>query len=152
MKRAVSNVPWLKLALAGTLTTAAGVTLAAVNNTAHAATPANKSWHKGWARCFGVNAAYKNDCLTATGSCAGTDPKAHDPNAYVWMPAGVCKEVGGSATPGPGALKHIEKVMHLSHAKFEAIKAVPVEREAEIYYQSSAEFFHQAAEWAAKHH
>ncbi len=55
-------------------------------------------------RCFGVNAVHKNQCKTATGSCAGTDAQARDPNAFVFVPTGVCGLIdGGTTTPGPEA-------------------------------------------------
>lgn len=152
MNHGATHSPYIKLAVAGALATAGGLALTAIANPAHAATPATKAWHKGWARCFGVNAAYKNNCLTATGSCAGTDPKAHDPNAYVWMPAGVCKEVGGSAIPGPKAAAHIKKIMQMNSEQLKKTTQVARSREAEIYYQSSAEFFRQVAKWAGEHH
>lgn len=62
-------------------------------------------------KCFGVNAAHRNLCKTATGSCAGTDAKARDPNAFIFVPAGVCGMIaGGSTHPGKLAMKHIEHV------------------------------------------
>lgn len=65
-------------------------------------------------RCFGVNAAHKNMCATATGSCAGTDAKARDPNAFILVPAGVCTMIeGGSTQPGQVASKRIHHFMNL---------------------------------------
>ncbi len=50
--------------------------------------------------CYGVNAAYKNDCQSPGHSCAGQDPKARDPNAFVAMPSGLCGKIaGGSLKP-----------------------------------------------------
>ena len=52
-----------------------------------------------FAKCFGVNAAFKNDCQSPGHSCAGQDSKASDPNAFVAMPSGVCEKIaGGSLT------------------------------------------------------
>ncbi|MGH8278232.1 MAG: BufA1 family periplasmic bufferin-type metallophore [Gammaproteobacteria bacterium] len=49
--------------------------------------------------CYGVNAAYKNDCKSPGHSCAGQDSKARDPQAFVAMPAGLCTKIaGGSLT------------------------------------------------------
>lgn len=57
-------------------------------------------------KCYGVNAANKNDCNTPGHSCAGTDSKARDPNAYVSMPAGLCEKLaGGSLKPANGMMK-----------------------------------------------
>lgn len=49
-------------------------------------------------KCFGVNAAHKNDCATPGHSCAGQDSKARDPNAFVLMPAGLCSKIDGGKT------------------------------------------------------
>lgn len=49
-----------------------------------------------YAPCYGVNAAYKNDCVSPGHSCAGQDSKAHDPAGFVAMPAGLCAKIGGS--------------------------------------------------------
>ncbi|MBI3144893.1 MAG: DUF2282 domain-containing protein [Pseudogulbenkiania sp.] len=49
-------------------------------------------------QCFGVNAAYKNDCKTPGHSCAGQDAKARDPQAFVSMPAGLCSKIEGGST------------------------------------------------------
>ena len=52
-----------------------------------------------YATCYGVNAAYKNDCQSPGHSCAGQDTKASDPQAFVAMPAGLCTKIaGGSLT------------------------------------------------------
>lgn len=52
-------------------------------------------------KCYGVNAAYKNDCKSPGHSCAGQDSHARDPNAFVAMPSGICTSIaGGSLTAG----------------------------------------------------
>ncbi|MGH8112962.1 MAG: BufA1 family periplasmic bufferin-type metallophore [Rhodanobacteraceae bacterium] len=52
-------------------------------------------------KCYGVNAAYKNDCKSPGHSCAGQDSHARDPNSFVAMPAGLCTSIaGGSLTAG----------------------------------------------------
>lgn len=51
-------------------------------------------------KCYGINAAHKNDCKAAGHSCAGQDAKARDPNAFVEIPAGLCEKIdGGKTTP-----------------------------------------------------
>lgn len=45
--------------------------------------------------CYGINAAYKNDCKSAGHSCAGQDSKARDPNSFVAAPAGLCEKIDG---------------------------------------------------------
>ena len=54
-----------------------------------------------YAPCYGINAAYKNDCVSPGHSCAGQDSKARDPNAFVAVPAGLCTKIdGGSLAAG----------------------------------------------------
>lgn len=88
-------------------------------------------------RCFGVNAAYRNDCKTATGSCAGTDPKARDPNAFILVPQGVCGMIaGGTTRPSPIALKRIDqfhrKLMNMSPSERKSTMRMLKEKQAKI--------------------
>jgi len=51
-------------------------------------------------KCYGVAAAGKNDCATATSSCAGTAKADRQGDAFVALPAGLCLRIaGGSLTP-----------------------------------------------------
>jgi uncharacterized membrane protein len=51
-------------------------------------------------KCYGVVKAGKNDCQTATSSCAGTSTKDAQGDAWVFLPKGSCeKVVGGSLEP-----------------------------------------------------
>ena len=51
-------------------------------------------------KCYGIAKAGKNDCQTATSSCAGTSKKDAQGDAWVYVPAGTCaKMVGSSAAP-----------------------------------------------------
>lgn len=91
----------LKSALAGAL--ALGV--AGLAQTAFAGDMSNPVAHTkklmaaGMQPCYGINAAYKNDCKSADHSCAGQDAKARDPATFVLVPAGVCQKIaGGSLT------------------------------------------------------
>lgn len=47
--------------------------------------------------CYGINAAYKNDCQSPGHSCAGQDSKARDPGAFVAVPAGLCRKIDGGS-------------------------------------------------------
>lgn len=50
-------------------------------------------------KCYGVSKAAKNDCQTATSSCAGTSKKDAQGDAWITLPAGACEKiVGGSLT------------------------------------------------------
>lgn len=54
-------------------------------------------------KCYGVVKAGKNDCKTATNSCAGHAEKDKDPNAFLAVPKGTCEKiVGGSLMPMKG--------------------------------------------------
>ena len=51
-------------------------------------------------KCYGVAGAGKNDCQTATASCAGSSTKDFDKAAFVAVPKGTCgKLAGGSLQP-----------------------------------------------------
>lgn len=51
-------------------------------------------------KCYGVVKAGKNDCQTATHSCAGTATMDNAPDSWVYLPAGTCEKiVGGSPKP-----------------------------------------------------
>lgn len=54
-------------------------------------------------RCYGVAKAGKNDCQTATSSCAGTSKKDHEASAWLAVPKGTCEKIaGGSLTAAKG--------------------------------------------------
>ena len=51
-------------------------------------------------KCFGVAKAGKNDCQTATSSCAGTSRRDAQKDAWLSVPKGVCEKIsGGSLMP-----------------------------------------------------
>jgi uncharacterized membrane protein len=88
----------LKVALAGALTL--GVATIATAAPAPAGAGGMKAGGMGMTKCYGINAAHKNDCKSVGHSCAGQDSKARDPNAFVAVPAGLCEKIdGGSTTP-----------------------------------------------------
>ena len=49
-------------------------------------------------KCFGINAAAKNDCAEGAHSCAGQATQARDPKSFVMLPAGVCSKIQGGKT------------------------------------------------------
>lgn len=54
-------------------------------------------------KCYGVAAAGKNDCQTATSSCAGTSKIDGQKDAFLVVPKGLCgKLVSGSLEPMKG--------------------------------------------------
>ena len=46
-------------------------------------------------KCFGISKAGKNDCQTATSSCAGTSKKDAQADAWLSVPAGTCEKIVG---------------------------------------------------------
>ena len=49
-------------------------------------------------KCYGINAAGKNDCATGAHSCAGQSTAARDPKSFVLVPAGACAKIAGGTT------------------------------------------------------
>ena len=47
-------------------------------------------------KCYGVAKAGKNDCQTATSSCAGTAKKDAQKDAWVGVPKGTCEKIAGA--------------------------------------------------------
>lgn len=46
-------------------------------------------------KCYGINAASKNDCAEGAHSCAGQATKARDSKSFVLLPAGACNKIEG---------------------------------------------------------
>lgn len=46
-------------------------------------------------KCYGVVKAGKNDCQTATSSCAGTSKKDAQADAWISVPKGACEKIVG---------------------------------------------------------
>jgi len=54
-------------------------------------------------KCYGIVKAGKNDCQTASSSCAGTAKKDAQADAWIYVPAGTCAKIAGaSPTPSKG--------------------------------------------------
>lgn len=83
------------LILASAVTAVIGLSTIAQSQAQPAPTPsfANE-------KCFGVARAGKNDCQTATSSCAGTSKRDGQGDAWMYVPAGTCAKInGGSSSP-----------------------------------------------------
>ena len=52
-------------------------------------------------KCYGVAAAGKNDCQTASNSCAGSSEKDRQVDAFVLLPKGLCQKIAGGSTVAP---------------------------------------------------
>lgn len=51
-------------------------------------------------KCYGVAKAGKNDCFGTANACGSTSTADNAPDAWVYVPAGLCKRlVGGSTAP-----------------------------------------------------
>jgi uncharacterized membrane protein len=48
--------------------------------------------------CYGVAKAGKNDCATASHSCAGAAKKDNDPTEWKHMPKEECEKAGGKTS------------------------------------------------------
>ena len=48
-------------------------------------------------KCYGINAAAKNDCAEGAHSCAGQATQARDPKSFVLLPAGDCGKIQGGS-------------------------------------------------------
>lgn len=52
-------------------------------------------------KCYGVAKSGRNDCQTASSSCAGTSTQDRQKDAFIALPKGTCSKIaGGSLTPG----------------------------------------------------
>lgn len=49
-------------------------------------------------KCYGVAEAGKNDCQTATTSCAGTATEDRQADAWIYLPQGTCDKIAGGST------------------------------------------------------
>jgi len=52
-------------------------------------------------KCYGVAKAGKNDCQTATSSCAGTAKEDRQADAFIALPKGSCEKIAGGSTTQP---------------------------------------------------
>lgn len=51
-------------------------------------------------KCYGVAKAGRNDCATASSSCAGTSTEDRQKDAYIAIPKGTCSKIaGGTLNP-----------------------------------------------------
>lgn len=46
-------------------------------------------------KCYGINAAGKNDCASNGHACAGMAKTANSPNEFVEVPEGTCAKIAG---------------------------------------------------------
>jgi len=72
------------------------LTIAAALSTALLAGAATQTYAQGSVeKCYGVAKAGKNDCQTASSSCAGTSKKDAQVDAWLSVPKGTCEKIAG---------------------------------------------------------
>jgi uncharacterized membrane protein len=78
------------------LVASAVLATAAISSTAKAGpapTPAFQA-----EKCYGINAAGKNDCAaTGSHSCAGEAKRGNDPASWIYVPTGTCLKIQGAS-------------------------------------------------------
>ena len=82
---------------ASTLTCAVGLALV-LQAQANAADDSKAMGKEKLEKCYGINAAGKNDCASGAHSCAGQATAARDPKSFVLVPAGSCAKIAGGTT------------------------------------------------------
>ncbi|HEX3164303.1 MAG TPA: DUF2282 domain-containing protein [Pseudolabrys sp.] len=97
-----------RLFAVSTLTTAVGLALAMQAPTVQAQGMANppqvvkdnmaRMGKDKLEKCYGINAAGKNDCAEGAHSCAGQATQARDAKSFVLLPAGDCGKIQGGKT------------------------------------------------------
>ena len=48
-------------------------------------------------KCFAIAKAGRNDCQTATHSCAGTSTKDMAGDSWIYVPKGTCEKIAGAS-------------------------------------------------------
>jgi uncharacterized membrane protein len=81
---------------------AAAVALTAVAAQAQVNVP--KPSYK-YEKCYGVAKGASNDCFTTVNACGQTALKDRDPNAWVYVPVGLCRKLSGGALSPASAKK-----------------------------------------------
>jgi uncharacterized membrane protein len=97
-----------RLFAVSTLTTAVGLALAMQAPTVQAQGTANppqvvkdnmaRMSKDKLEKCYGINAAAKNDCAEGAHSCAGQATQARDAKSFVLLSAGDCAKIQGGKT------------------------------------------------------
>ena len=90
------NMPLTKTGFLVASAVAATVALPLLANAGPAPAPSFQA-----EKCYGVNAAGKNDCAASNShSCAGEAKQASDPKSWIYVPVGTCTKIqGASLTP-----------------------------------------------------
>lgn len=62
-------------------------------------------------KCAGIVKAGKNDCATATSSCAGVSKKDSDKDAWINLPKGTCNKIVGGKVLSDAQAKKADQSM-----------------------------------------
>jgi uncharacterized membrane protein len=92
MKTPSNNTTFLVAAAVAAAIAAPALAQQSMGDSSAAAAPAKKE------KCYGVNAAGKNDCATKAHGCAGETKQARDPGSWISVPAGTCQKIEGGST------------------------------------------------------
>ena len=57
-------------------------------------------------KCAGIVKAGKNDCGTSKNACAGQVTASNDPEAWIYVPKGVCERIAGGRIQTSPDAKH----------------------------------------------
>jgi uncharacterized membrane protein len=57
-------------------------------------------------KCAGIVKAGKNDCGTSKNACAGQVKASNDPEAWIYVPKGVCERIAGARIQTSPDAKH----------------------------------------------
>lgn len=52
-------------------------------------------------KCYGIAKTGMNDCNTATAACAGSAIKDRQPDAFIFVPKGLCEKIAGGSLQAP---------------------------------------------------
>jgi uncharacterized membrane protein len=61
-------------------------------------------------KCYGVAKAGKNDCAGKSNGCAGEVKVDNDPDAWIYVPAGVCEKIAVAKTGSKKKKTSVKKV------------------------------------------
>jgi uncharacterized membrane protein len=79
---------------------AVGSLLAMGANAAFAGDASKDAANANKEKCYGVAKAGKNDCASASHSCAGHSTVDNAPTEWKYVPKGECEKMGGMMDPG----------------------------------------------------
>lgn len=83
--------------VAAAITSVLALTAGTAMTTAYAEQAAAPEMEK----CYGIAKAHSNDCKTNNASCAGSATKDSQPDAFLFLPQGLCSKIVGGNLKAP---------------------------------------------------